>query len=107
VALLQFFSSRVLTSPKRSELNVFHRFALAVGEGQFKNNQVFLGLVESTQLGLERNVRGVGLQNFKYPPAFQEWCALIHSLSPRAYRNMAQHIRVESERSIKYVHLRR
>ncbi|KAJ7717083.1 hypothetical protein B0H14DRAFT_3901293 [Mycena olivaceomarginata] len=71
---------------KRSELNVFHRFALAVGEGQFKNNQVFLGLVESTQLGLERN----------------EWCALIHSLSPRAYRNMAQHIRVESEQSIKH-----
>ncbi|KAF7371887.1 hypothetical protein MVEN_00046000 [Mycena venus] len=87
---------------KRSDLNVFHRFAIAVGEGQFKNNQVFLGLVESTQLALERNVRGVGLQNFKYPPAFQEWCAMIHSLSPRTYRNMAQHFRVESERSIKH-----
>ncbi|KAF7328133.1 hypothetical protein MVEN_02570400 [Mycena venus] len=87
---------------KRSDLNVFHRFAIAVGEGQFKNNQVFLGLVESTQLALERNVRGVGLQNFKYPPAFQEWCAMIPSLSPRTYRNMAQHFRVESERSIKH-----
>ncbi|KAJ7764023.1 hypothetical protein DFH07DRAFT_770673 [Mycena maculata] len=87
---------------KRSDLNVFHRFAIAVAEGQFKNNQVFLGLVESTQLALERNVRGVGMQNFKYPPAFQEWCTLIHTLSPRTYRNMAQHFRVESERSIKY-----
>ncbi|KAF7363116.1 hypothetical protein MVEN_00664000 [Mycena venus] len=79
---------------KRSDLNVFRQFAIAVGEGQFKNNQVFLGLVESTQLALERNVRGVGLQNFKYPPAFQE--------CPRTYRNMAQHFRVESEQSIKH-----
>ncbi|KAJ7204641.1 hypothetical protein GGX14DRAFT_569210 [Mycena pura] len=87
---------------ERSTLNVFARFAIAVGKGQFDNNQVFLGLVEATQLAQERQVRGVGMQNFKYPPAFREWCAIIHTLSPRTYRNMAQHFRMQSERSTKH-----
>ncbi|KAJ7839111.1 hypothetical protein B0H14DRAFT_3458876 [Mycena olivaceomarginata] len=82
-------------------LGVFARFARGVGEGRYKDNQVLLGLVETMQLATERRIRGVGMQNFKYPPAFREWGALIRMCSPRTYRNIAQEFRMESEHSIK------
>ncbi|KAK7008259.1 hypothetical protein R3P38DRAFT_3591876 [Favolaschia claudopus] len=83
------------------DLGIFARFARAVGQGRYKDNQVFLGLVETMQLATERCIRGVGMQNFKYPTAFREWGALIRMSSPRTYRNIAQEFRMESERSVK------
>ncbi|KAJ7234777.1 hypothetical protein B0H12DRAFT_963951, partial [Mycena haematopus] len=53
-------------------------------------------------LATERRVRGVGMQNFKYPLEYREFGALIRMSSPRTYRTMAQHFRLESERSIKH-----
>ncbi|KAJ7318539.1 hypothetical protein DFH08DRAFT_819813 [Mycena albidolilacea] len=82
-------------------LDVFARFARGVGEGRYKDNQVLLGLVVTIQLATERRIRGMGMQNFKYPPAFREWGALIRMSSPRTYRNIAQEFRMESECSIK------
>ncbi|KAJ7734199.1 hypothetical protein DFH07DRAFT_688256, partial [Mycena maculata] len=55
---------------KRSELSPFARFAIAVGEGKYKDNKVFLGLVETMQMATEREIRGVGMRNFKYPLEF-------------------------------------
>lgn len=98
-----FNAIEVLTGRQRSELSPFARFAIAVGEGKYKDNKVFLGLVETMQLATERKLKGVGMQNFKYPLEFREWGSLLRMTSPRAYRNMAQHFRMETPRSIKYV----
>ncbi|KAJ7446900.1 hypothetical protein B0H11DRAFT_2248676 [Mycena galericulata] len=86
---------------ERSELSPFARFAIAVGEGKYKDNKVFLGLVETMQMATERQLKGVSMRNFKYPLEFREWGSLLHMTSPRAYRNMAQHFRMETPRSIK------
>ncbi|KAJ7203239.1 hypothetical protein GGX14DRAFT_570121 [Mycena pura] len=87
---------------ERSELGIYLRFARAVAEGRYKDNQVFFGLVQTMQMATERRIRGAGMQNFPYPREFREWSFLIRMSSPRAYRNMAQEFRMESERSIRH-----
>ncbi|KAJ7191853.1 hypothetical protein GGX14DRAFT_596768 [Mycena pura] len=87
---------------ERSGLGVFARFARGVSQGQYKDNKVFMGIVETMVLATERRIRGVGMQNFKYPTEFREFGALIRMSSPRTYRVMAQHLRMETERSIKH-----
>ncbi|KAF9008481.1 hypothetical protein BDZ89DRAFT_996909, partial [Hymenopellis radicata] len=52
-------------------------------------------------LATEREMRGVGMQNFKYPPQFREWSELVRTISPRLHRNMSLHFRIETQRSIK------
>ncbi|KAJ7201855.1 hypothetical protein GGX14DRAFT_571116 [Mycena pura] len=86
---------------ERSELGIYVRFIRAVAAGQYKDNQVFLGMIQATQMANERRIRGVGMQNFRYPREFSEWGLLIRMSSPRAYRNIAQEFRMESERSIR------
>ncbi|KAJ7206825.1 hypothetical protein GGX14DRAFT_567902 [Mycena pura] len=85
---------------ERSPSGVFLRFARGVALGHYKDFKVFLGLVETMVMATERRIRGVGMQNFKYPTEFREFGALIRLMSPRTYRTMAQHFRLESERSI-------
>ncbi|KAJ7194119.1 hypothetical protein GGX14DRAFT_586935 [Mycena pura] len=87
---------------ERSPLGVFLRFARGVAFGHYKDFKVFLGLVETMVMATERRIRGVGMQNFKYPPEFREFGALIRMMSPRTYRTMAQHFRLESERSLQH-----
>ncbi|KAJ7191259.1 hypothetical protein GGX14DRAFT_579109 [Mycena pura] len=85
-----------------SKQGVFLRFARGVSQGKYKDNKVFLGLVETMVLATERSIKGVGMQNFKYPTEFREFGALIRMSSPRTYRVLAQHLRMETERSIKH-----
>lgn len=35
---------------------------------------------------LDKTERGVGLQNFRYAPAWDELCHIIYIVSPRAYK---------------------
>ncbi|KAF9019705.1 hypothetical protein BDZ89DRAFT_958998, partial [Hymenopellis radicata] len=77
------------------------RFTQHVIDGHFKENKVFLGLVETLVVAKERDLRGVGLQNFKYPPDYREWIELVRTISPRLHRNMSLHFKVETQRSIK------
>ncbi|KAJ7195374.1 hypothetical protein GGX14DRAFT_575691 [Mycena pura] len=90
----------LLTNP--SKLGVMLRFARGVALGHYNDLKVFLGLVETMVLATERRIRGVGMQNFKYPQEWREFGALIRMTSPRSYRSMAQHFRMESERSIQH-----
>ncbi|KAJ7216060.1 hypothetical protein GGX14DRAFT_359230, partial [Mycena pura] len=62
---------------------IYLRFARAVAEGRYKDNQVFLGLIQTMQMATERRIRGVGMQNFPYPREFREWGMLIRMSSPR------------------------
>ncbi|KAF7348037.1 hypothetical protein MSAN_01756100 [Mycena sanguinolenta] len=48
-------------------------------------------------------IRGKGMQNFKYDTDMDEVFGLIHTLCPRAYRELRKHFPLRSERSIKHV----
>ncbi|KAJ7670785.1 hypothetical protein DFH06DRAFT_980885 [Mycena polygramma] len=76
------------------------RYAQGVLEGTY-NNQVFNGLVEAMVTKADREERGVGMQNFKYAPAYDEFCNVIRISSPAAYRAFQEHLPGRSERSFR------
>ncbi|KAF9018986.1 hypothetical protein BDZ89DRAFT_1116955 [Hymenopellis radicata] len=92
------FTPKMYANPTQAKL-----FAKREGLESFlhDDSKVFLGLVEAMILGTEREIRGVGMKNFKYQPEFREWAELVRMISPRLYRNMAQQFRMETQRSIK------
>ncbi len=62
-----------------------------------------MGLVEAMTTAKDREIRGVGMQNFKYNPDYREFMALVNTISLRASRTMAQEFKVETVRSMKSV----
>ncbi|EJD37182.1 hypothetical protein AURDEDRAFT_129656 [Auricularia subglabra TFB-10046 SS5] len=60
-------------------------FAKGVLAGDYKEDGVFLGAVQAMVSKKSREVRGKGLQNFKYPEAFDNACFALRSISGRAY----------------------
>ncbi|KAJ7229026.1 hypothetical protein GGX14DRAFT_385326 [Mycena pura] len=60
IKMLGLYLSR-LTELQRSESGIYLRFARGVANSLYKDNQVFLGLVQTMQMATERHVRGVGL----------------------------------------------
>ncbi|KAK6984122.1 hypothetical protein R3P38DRAFT_3333004 [Favolaschia claudopus] len=76
------------------------RYAEGVLAGKYKN-EVFNGLVEAMATQTDREERGVGMQNFKYAPAYDEFCNIIRINSPAAYRAFQEHLPGRSERSFR------
>ncbi|KAK6966380.1 hypothetical protein R3P38DRAFT_2816382 [Favolaschia claudopus] len=76
------------------------RYAQGVLAGKYKN-EVFNGLVEAMVTKTDREERGVGMQNFKYAPAYDEFCNIIRINSPAAYRAFQEHLPSRSERSFR------
>ncbi|CAK5278486.1 unnamed protein product [Mycena citricolor] len=76
------------------------RYAQGVLEGKY-TNEVFNGLVEAMVSTADREERGVGMQNFKYPPAFDEFCNVMRITSPATYRVFKDHLTGRSERSFR------
>ena len=52
---------------------------------------------------LDKTKRGVGLQNFKYAPAWDELCHIIYIVSPRAYRILRSYFPARTPRSFRYL----
>jgi len=52
---------------------------------------------------LEREERGVGMQNFTYAPAWEELCHIAQIHSPRAYKALREHLPAPDPRTIRYV----
>ncbi len=50
----------------------------------------------------DKITRGVGMQGFKYAPAFDEFMHLINIQSPKAYRFITQQIPGRTQRSYQY-----
>ena len=67
--------------------------------GNFEDQPVFLDLVQVLTLQAERRFRGNGLQNMKYPPAFDEWCHELLCIRPEAYRSFRKQFAGRTERS--------
>ncbi|KAH7904197.1 hypothetical protein BJ138DRAFT_1107029, partial [Hygrophoropsis aurantiaca] len=77
------------------------KFALGVLSGKYKDLKVFTGLVEAMVSRQDREDRGVGMQNFKYAPAWDEFAHIMKIHSPRAFRFLSQHLPARSERSFR------
>jgi hypothetical protein len=60
---------------------------------------VFTGLVEAMVCKMDREERGTGMQNFHYPPAYDEFMHCLKIQSPRAYRLVSEYFMARSERS--------
>ncbi|KAJ7218619.1 hypothetical protein GGX14DRAFT_356946 [Mycena pura] len=78
------------------------RFIRHVMDGDFKDDKVFTGIFEAKIFAKTRELKGVGMQNFKHSEDVDALFGLIHSISPHAYREISKHIPLRSERSIKY-----
>ncbi|CAK5270401.1 unnamed protein product [Mycena citricolor] len=76
------------------------RYAQGVLEGKYQND-VFNGLVEAMVSKTDREERGVGMQNFKYAPAYDEFCNVMRITSPAAYRIFQDHLPARSERNFR------
>ena len=67
--------------------------------GNFDDQPVFLDLVQVLTVQAERHLRDSGLQNMKYPPAFDDWCHELLCIRPEAYRSFRRQFGGRSERS--------
>jgi hypothetical protein len=76
------------------------RYAQGVLEGKYQDNKIFTGLVEAMVLARDRQERGVGMQNFEYTPALDEFAHQIAIVSPEAYRMMQKSFQLRSHRSL-------
>ncbi|KAJ6620818.1 hypothetical protein B0H10DRAFT_2432733 [Mycena sp. CBHHK59/15] len=76
------------------------RYAQGALQGKY-DNDVFNGLVEAMVTKVDREERGVGMQNFKYAPAYDEFCNVLRINSPAAYRSFQEHLPARSERSFR------
>ncbi|KII84575.1 hypothetical protein PLICRDRAFT_167537 [Plicaturopsis crispa FD-325 SS-3] len=77
------------------------RYAQATLAGKFDNAEVFTGLVEAMVQKLDREERSVGMQNFKYAPAYEEFIHIVKIHSPRAHRFLMQHLQAPAARSLR------
>ncbi|KAJ6493128.1 hypothetical protein C8R45DRAFT_1073149 [Mycena sanguinolenta] len=86
-----------------SKDSVERRFALDVVNGKFKDDKVFTGLLHAKVMAKDREIRGKGMQNFKYDTDMDSVFGLVHTISLRAYRELRKHLPIRSERSIKHI----
>ncbi|KAJ7604607.1 hypothetical protein DFH06DRAFT_1386901 [Mycena polygramma] len=77
------------------------RYVEHVLNGNFKNDTVFNGIIQAKVLAKDREIKGVGKQNFKHNEDVDAVFSLIHAISPRAYREISKHIPLRTERSLK------
>ncbi|THH05194.1 hypothetical protein EW146_g9969 [Bondarzewia mesenterica] len=61
-------------------------FVKGVLQGDFASERVFLGLMEALVQKKDKELRGVGMQGFKYAPDVVEMAHIINIHSPRAYQ---------------------
>ncbi|KAJ7255123.1 hypothetical protein B0H12DRAFT_1071051 [Mycena haematopus] len=86
-----------------NEFSVERRYFQHVVSGKFKDDKVFTGIIQAKVMAKDREIRGKGLQNFKYDSDMDAVFGLVHTISPRAYRELGKHFPLRSERSIKHV----
>ncbi|KAG2152842.1 hypothetical protein DEU56DRAFT_977227 [Suillus clintonianus] len=68
------------------------REILETAAGKYTDLNVFTGLVEAMVTKLDREERGVGMQNFKYSPSWDEFSNVLRIHSPQALRFLSKHL---------------
>ncbi|KAI0669608.1 hypothetical protein C8Q78DRAFT_977184 [Trametes maxima] len=91
-----------LVSDKTSTESVFIRFAKMMAQGKFdgEGHEVFLGLIQAMVEAEDREERGVGKQNFNYPPALLEFAHTCAITCPEIYRSMQAHLQLPDLRTL-------
>ncbi|KAJ3557347.1 hypothetical protein NM688_g1522 [Phlebia brevispora] len=79
--------------------SLYIRYALGVIDGTYKDNKVLSGLMRSQLMLVDKEVRGVGKQNFQWPEAYDRFLHILMLESPAAYRELAKYLPTRSERS--------
>ena len=74
------------------------RFAKGAMKGEYDDHQVFLGLVHAMVQKVDREKRGVGMQNFLYAPAWEEFTHIVSIHSPRAHKFLSAHFQAPTMR---------
>ncbi|KAJ6522433.1 hypothetical protein DFH09DRAFT_1421922 [Mycena vulgaris] len=77
------------------------KYAQGTLKGKYTDFKVFEGLVEAMVMKVDRLERGVGMQNFKYAPAWDEMAHIINIHSPRAARALEKHFSMRTQRSFR------
>ncbi|KAL1661458.1 hypothetical protein GGF50DRAFT_61078 [Schizophyllum commune] len=78
--------------------SMYIRFATASLEKKI-NNDVLLGLIQAVVTKLDREERGVGMQNFKYAPAWEEVCSIVQMTSKTTARALGEYLPMPTQRS--------
>jgi len=76
------------------------RYAIGVLNGKY-DNKVFNGLMQAVVTKYDKEERGVGMQNFRYAPAWDELCHIISIHSPQTYRSLLEFLPGRSIRSFR------
>lgn len=97
-AKVKGFRSLIQSKDKRSRLLLY---ALKVADGTLKDNSILAGLVETVLNVDDRSKRGKGMQNFKWPPAYDQLMHIVAIESPSAFRQIGKFLPVRSERSFR------
>ncbi|KDQ06616.1 hypothetical protein BOTBODRAFT_74218, partial [Botryobasidium botryosum FD-172 SS1] len=82
---------------------IWREFTRGALRGDFKGNEVFMGLVEAVMIKSEWQAKGKQLTNMTYSTPFNELCNLLADLAPRAYRVFKYHFAGRSLRSMRAV----
>ncbi|KAJ7229028.1 hypothetical protein GGX14DRAFT_616418, partial [Mycena pura] len=78
------------------------RYVKHVLNGDFKDDNVFRGIVATKVLAKERQLKGRGMQNFKHSEDLDALGSMIHVISPRSYRELSSHLVLRTDRSIRH-----
>ncbi|THG99770.1 hypothetical protein EW026_g2653 [Hermanssonia centrifuga] len=97
----RYIGLRSIVENPDSQHSPFMRFTQAVLDGTFKND-ICVGFIRAMMLKIDKVERGVGMQNFKYAPAYDEFMHIINIHSPKAYRFIKEHIPGRMERNIRH-----
>jgi hypothetical protein len=65
--------------PKHSP---FVRFAEGALAGKYEGHKVFTGLVSAMVTKIDKEERNIGMQNFAYAPAWDEFVHIVSMYSP-------------------------
>lgn len=74
---------------------------MGVLSGKYDDTNVFGGLVQAMMSKLDRDERGVGMQNFQYPPAYDEFMHIVDIKSPSAHDFLSDYLPARTHRSIR------
>ncbi|KAL1701957.1 hypothetical protein EV121DRAFT_211101 [Schizophyllum commune] len=97
---LKYEGVRDLVENRKDSHRVWYRFVEGCINGTYKNSGVALGMIEAMVLKAERQKHGKTLANMSYSPGFSEFCSILASTSPRAFRSFRNHFGGPSVRSM-------
>jgi DNA gyrase/topoisomerase IV subunit A len=101
--LFQHKLNQLNCSQNAENVSPFVKFAQGALEGKYDSDKVFLGLIQAMVEKVDRTERGVGMQNFAYAPAWDEFTHIVALHSPRAYQFLTKHFQARTLKSFRQV----